>query len=61
VAERAAAEPDGDRSQQQRRNHHHRRAAARLRALETAARIPHEVTDAVAEVVNKGKREAHEQ
>ena len=49
------------RRQQQRCNDHHRAAAAGLRALETAARIPHEVTDAVAEVIDEGKREAHEQ
>ena len=35
-----------------------RAAAARLRALEAAARIPDQVTDAVAEVIDEGKREA---
>ena len=60
-AERAAGEPDDQRRQQQRRDDHHRAAAARLRALEAAAGIPHEVTDAVAEVIDEREREAHEQ
>ena len=60
-SERAASEPHGHRGQHQRRHDDDRATAARLRALEPAARIPDEVPDAVAEVIDERKREADEQ
>ena len=52
-----AAEPHHQRREQQRRDDHHRAAAPRLRALQAAAGIPDQVTDAIAEVVDEGERE----
>jgi hypothetical protein len=45
----------------QRRDDDQVAAAARLGALQTAAGVPHQVADTVAEVVDEGEREAHQQ